>query len=43
MNKINKNIKYEKINMKSNIKRQFSYNISKNELIDKISQNKISH
>ena len=43
MNKLKKTINYEEINMKSNIKRQFSYNISKNELIDKISQNKISY
>ena len=43
MNKIKKAIKYEKINMKSNIKRQLSYNKSKNKIIDKNSQNKISY
>ena len=41
-NKINKNIKYEKINMKSNIKRQFSYNKSKNDIMNKNSHNKNS-
>ena len=40
LNKV-KSINYEKINMKSDIKKQFSYNITKNEIIDKISHNKI--